>query len=78
MPGDFFTRLHGIPKTDRIALVLSGVWLILSWPVVDELISMRLGPSEYLVVGVLPVFIAWGIRWIRGSWLPGEDSPSDE
>ena len=66
-------------KNDRLAMVLSGVWLIIAVPVTEDITSGRSVFFEYyLIIGVLPVFLPWGVRWIRGDWSLDSPAPSTQ
>lgn len=57
-----------LSKKARIGALISVVWLIIIFVV---LINESRGDideeflSNFLIIGVLPILIGWGIRWIK-------------
>ncbi|WP_156943088.1 hypothetical protein [Pseudogulbenkiania sp. MAI-1] len=64
--------LNQIPLSQRLALLLSGIWLFLS-----GIFSLVIGPElfsdfestggflvSWLFVGVMPLGLAWGVAWV--------------
>ncbi|MEX2163091.1 MAG: hypothetical protein WD823_02455 [Sulfuricaulis sp.] len=65
--------LSGLSRGARIGLVVSAVWIIIIFTIA---VSDATGYSRFkaetffgifFIIGVLPVMVGWGIRWIRKS-----------
>jgi len=55
--------MGNLPKKVKIFLLLSVIWLLLNYTLlVSE--SYNYVPF-FLIVGVLPLVIGWGIYWIK-------------
>jgi hypothetical protein len=54
------------PKSKKVKffLLLSAVWLLIIYAILasDPLVDMT---TTFLVVGILPVLIGWGVYWIK-------------
>jgi len=72
--------LDTMDKKNRIGLLVTIVWLIVWAPIClgdsRKLISMPYRHyeldlvvllSSYLILGILPVVVAWGIVWVRSA-----------
>lgn len=58
--------LSGISRKARIWFLVSFVWLIIQFvlAVSEESDSFREFVSYFFIVGLLPVILGWGLRWI--------------
>jgi hypothetical protein len=50
-----------IPRSLRLAVVLSAIWLMMS---IAYFQPWRAYTSRFLYVGIVPIAAAWGIIWI--------------
>jgi hypothetical protein len=67
---------NNLNKKNRIATVLSAVWVMMTTIVVMDAATYKgygrpdeLSESlfKFLLFGILPVFLYWGWRWIKSS-----------
>ena len=54
-----------VTKKQRIGIVVSAIWLVIGLVIaMHEYNIMEIIPV-FLVIGILPVGICWGIWWIK-------------
>lgn len=80
MPDHLQRTLGRIDRNTRIGIVASAVWLVLALATCfykgshlvseggwreREVIEVGMVIPNYLVFGILPVILSWGVVWIR-------------